>query len=66
AFHNALYGRTPEQRRRLRERVLAVTLDDLRAVGSRYLVAERASTAVVAPIAKAADVEALGLAIERL
>lgn len=65
AFHNALYGRTPEQRRRLRERLLAVSLADLQQAGARYLTGE-AVTAVIAPAARAADVEALGLAIERL
>lgn len=66
AFHNALYGRTPEQRKRTRERLLAVTLDDLKRVGTKYLVADKASTAVIAPLGKAAEVEALGLAIQRL
>lgn len=65
AYHNGLYGRTPAQRRRMRERLLAVSLADLRTVGERYL-GSGAVTAVVAPTARAADVEALGLAIERL
>jgi hypothetical protein len=47
AFFGTLHGRTPEQRRRFRSRVLAVTLDDLRRVGATWLVAERASTAVL-------------------
>jgi Zn-dependent M16 (insulinase) family peptidase len=47
AFHNALYGRTPAQRRAFRERVLAVTLDDLRRVGERYLKPEQASIAII-------------------
>lgn len=65
AYHNALYGRTLEQRRRLRERLLAASLQDLQTVGERYLT-KKAITAVVAPAARAADVEALGLAVERL
>ncbi|MDQ8036377.1 MAG: insulinase family protein [Pedobacter sp.] len=65
AFHNGLYGRTPEQRRRLRERLLGASLQDLQRVGERYLTGS-AVTAVVAPTARAADVEALGLAIEKL
>ncbi len=47
AFYGILHGRTPEQRRRFREKVLAVTLDDLRRVGEAWLDAEKASTAVV-------------------
>jgi Zn-dependent M16 (insulinase) family peptidase len=66
AYHNALYGRTPEQRRRFRERILAVTLNDLQRAGESYLVGDKAVTAVVAPTARAADVEALGLAVEKL
>ncbi len=47
AFHNELYGRTPEQRQRYRERVLKVTVDDLKRVGEKYLKPEQASIAVV-------------------
>jgi Zn-dependent M16 (insulinase) family peptidase len=65
AYHNALYGRTPEQRRRTRERILAATLDDLRRVGERYLT-QGATTAVVMPAAKANVAEALGLKLEKL
>lgn len=66
AYHNKLYGRTPEQRRRMRERLLAVSLTDLQQVGERYLTGSNAVTAIVAPAAKAAEVEALGLAVEKL
>jgi len=47
AFFGVLHGRTPEQRRRFRSRVLAVTLDDLQRVGETWLVADRAGTAVL-------------------
>lgn len=47
AFHNELFGRTPEYRRRFRQRVLAVTVDDLRRVAETYLQPERASIAVI-------------------
>lgn len=46
-FHNALFGRTPEQQRRFRQRVLAVTLEDLLRVARTYLQPERASIAVI-------------------
>ncbi|HET8729678.1 MAG TPA: insulinase family protein [Moraxellaceae bacterium] len=65
AYHNQLYGRTPEQRRRTRERILAVTLDDLRRVGERYLTTQ-AVTAVVMPASRASAAEALGLRVEKL
>ncbi|WP_111495847.1 insulinase family protein [Marinobacter bohaiensis] len=47
AFQNRLFGRTPEQQNRFRERVLAVTLDDLKRVAGEWLVPEKASTAVI-------------------
>ncbi|MEH6627758.1 MAG: insulinase family protein [Motiliproteus sp.] len=46
-FHNALYGRTTEQRRGLRERILSVTREDLVRVRETYLVPERANMAVI-------------------
>ena len=47
AFHNALFGRTPDQRQRFRERVLKVRLEDLVNAGRTYLVPEKASVAVI-------------------
>lgn len=46
-FHNALFGRTPDQQRRFRQRVLSVTVDDLLRVARRYLLPEHASIAVI-------------------
>ena len=46
-FHNGLYGRTTEQRRVFRERILSVTLDDLVRVRETYLSTDRASLAVI-------------------
>ncbi len=46
-FHNAIFGRTPEQQRRFRARILAVTLADLKRVAQTYLKPELASIAVV-------------------
>ncbi|MFO1433573.1 MAG: insulinase family protein [Candidatus Competibacteraceae bacterium] len=47
AFFGQLFGRTPEQRRAFRQRIVKVTLDDLKRVAAIYLVPERASLAVV-------------------
>lgn len=66
AYHNGLYGRTLAQRRGMRERLLAVTLPDLLRVGEQYLGGKNGVTAVVAPAAKSAELEALGLALEKL
>lgn len=66
AFHNRLFGRSPEQQARFRERVLAVTLDDLKRVADRWLVPENASTAVITSHDNRKDAEGLGLAIEEL
>jgi Zn-dependent M16 (insulinase) family peptidase len=46
-FHNNLFGRTAEQQRRLRARILSTTLDDLKRVAQTYLKPELASIAVV-------------------
>lgn len=47
AFFGALFGRTPEQRRQFRQRVLAVTIADLQRVAQTYLQRERANCAVI-------------------
>ncbi|MBW7470284.1 insulinase family protein [Marinobacter sp. M216] len=66
AFHNKLFGRSPEQRARFRERVLAVTLDDLKRVASTWLMPENASIAVVTSPENRKVAEELGLAIEEM
>jgi Zn-dependent M16 (insulinase) family peptidase len=47
AFMNQLHGRTPEQRREFRQRVLQVTISDLQRVATKYLQAENANIAVL-------------------
>ncbi|ARN76212.1 insulinase family protein [Oceanicoccus sagamiensis] len=47
SFHNNLFGRSHAQRSGFRQRVLEVSLDDLKRVTSRYLTPESASLAVV-------------------
>lgn len=66
AFHNALYGRTPEQRRRLRKSLLDVTVADLQRVAAQYLLPERMTRAVVAPYGDAEKLEGMGFTLERL
>jgi Zn-dependent M16 (insulinase) family peptidase len=66
AFQNRLFGRTAEQQARFRERVLAVTLDELKRVARTWLKPETASTAVVTSPDQRSVVEGLGLAIEEL
>jgi Zn-dependent M16 (insulinase) family peptidase len=46
-FHNRLFGRSHDTREMFRQRILAVSLDDLRRVVETYLRPELASTAVV-------------------
>ncbi|RLQ23219.1 peptidase M16 [Seongchinamella sediminis] len=46
-FHNRLFGRTHAQREEFRQRILEVSLADLRRVAETYLRPELASTAVV-------------------
>jgi len=66
AFYSALFGRTPEYRRRLRERVLAVGLADLQRAGERYLVPQRANTAVITNAALLSERGDLGLQVRKL
>ncbi|TGN42003.1 peptidase M16 [Marinobacter confluentis] len=66
AFHNHLFGRTPEQRSRFRERVLAVTIDDMKRVAGTWLTPDRASTAVITSHENRERVEKLGLEIQEV
>ncbi|MCF6236056.1 MAG: insulinase family protein [Gammaproteobacteria bacterium] len=66
AFHNELHGRTPEQRRRFRQRVLETTLDDLKRVTRTYLKPEKASVAVISNATTAEQNAHLGLKVIKL
>jgi hypothetical protein len=67
AYFGTLHGRTPEQRRRFRSRVLAVTIEDVQRVGKTWLSPERASTAVLSDRRTLEGVaEGLGLRVETL
>ncbi len=69
-FHNRLFGRTHAMREAFRQRILAVTLDDLKRVTGTYLKPEKASTAVITGAgqpALVADLEnELGLVVREL
>ena len=47
AYHSELFGRSAEQRRAFRAKILTVTIADLQRVASTYLQPEQASIAVV-------------------
>lgn len=47
AFHNDLFGRSHEERKAFRQRVLHVSLEDLKRVTATYLKPEQASSAVI-------------------
>jgi presequence protease len=66
AFHNHLFGRTPEQRSRFRERILAVTLDDMKRVARTWLTPDRASTAVITSHDNRELARKLGLELQEL
>ncbi|MDH5611793.1 MAG: insulinase family protein [Gammaproteobacteria bacterium] len=65
-FHNNLHGRTREKLQAARQRVLAVTLDDLKRVTETYLQTDRASTAVITSSATREQVGDLGLEVINL
>lgn len=66
AFHNELHGRTREKLQAHRQRVLAVTLEDLRRITEKYLRPELASTAVITSAATMKHVGDLGLNVIEL
>lgn len=66
AFYNALYGRTPEQRRHFRQRVLKVQLGDLQRVAATYMKPEQAGVAVITQAANQARCAELGMEILKL
>ena len=57
AFFGTLFGRTPERRRAYRQRVLEVTLDDLRRVATTWLRPEQAHCAVLSDARTLAEQE---------
>jgi len=66
AYYAERNGRTPEQRRRFRQRVLKVTLDDLRRVVRDYLKPELANTAVISDPGKKDAIMSMGLTEEHV
>lgn len=66
ACYAYLHQRTPAFRKQLRERLLNVTLDDLKRVAQQYLVEQQPSRAVVAPVAKREALEQLGFVIQQV
>ncbi len=62
-FQAELFERTAEKRRAFRQRILKVSLDDLKRVGAAYLTEESASTGVLTSEKRAgeSEVAALGL-----
>ncbi len=66
AFYAERHGRTPEQRRRFRSRLLKVTLDDLRRITREYLVADKIHTAVITDPGKSETIKQLGLQEEQV
>jgi Zn-dependent M16 (insulinase) family peptidase len=61
SFYATLHGRTPEQRRRFRARILEVREGDLKRVAETYLKPELASTAVISDPTTLAKQEGLTL-----
>jgi len=66
AFHNELHGRTREKLQLFRQRVLEVSIDDLKRVTDTYLKSGEASIAVITSAATYEDVGDLGLDVIHL
>ncbi|MDT8428612.1 MAG: insulinase family protein [Pseudomonadales bacterium] len=65
-FYNRVFGHSREQRIAFRERVLAVTAEDLQRVAADYLQAKHASTGVISSTGNAKTAETLGLTMQSL
>ena len=66
ACYALLHKRTPAFRQMLRERLLNVTLDDLKRVAVTYLVEQTPTKSVVAPVAKREALVELGFDIKQV
>ncbi|MBF7687679.1 insulinase family protein [Acinetobacter rathckeae] len=66
AFYAQCHDRTPEFRQKMRQNLLAVTLDDVKRVAVQYLQNGVATRGVVAPFAKREELEQLGFDIQQL
>lgn len=66
ACYALLHGRTPAFRKTLRERLLNVTLDDLKRVAQQYLIEQQPMKSVVAPFAKRDVLQQLGFEIKQV
>ncbi|SPL69036.1 insulinase family protein [Acinetobacter stercoris] len=66
ACYALLHGRTPAFRKLMRERILNVTLDDLKRVTEVYLLNQKPVKAVVAPFAKKDALLELGFEIKQV
>ncbi|WP_111859641.1 insulinase family protein [Acinetobacter sp. CFCC 10889] len=66
ACYALLHGRTPAFRRQMRERLLKVSLEDLKRVAQTYLIGQKPTRAVVAPFAKKEALEQLGFEIKKV
>ena len=64
ACYALLHGRTPAFRKMLRKRLLQVTLEDLQRVTQQYLVEQKPTRAVVAPMTKREALEQLNFEIK--
>lgn len=65
-YQSELFGRTKTQRAEFRQRVLKVTLDDLKRVADTYLRPELASIGVVTSAGQRGVLEKLGVTIKEL
>ncbi|MBX2881403.1 MAG: insulinase family protein [Granulosicoccus sp.] len=63
-FKSELFHRTAERRRTYRQRILEVSLDDLKRVGETYLKSENASTGVLTNASNASSAEVVNLQLD--
>ena len=66
AFYNRVFGRSIDQRMTFRERVLATTFDELKAVAERYFVGVTPSVAVITSANAAQTLKIEGLEVIKI
>jgi Zn-dependent M16 (insulinase) family peptidase len=65
-YFSTLHERTPEQRRRFRQKILQISLEDLQRVAQQYLESSRASVAVISNTQHGKELSGLELKVRSL
>jgi Zn-dependent M16 (insulinase) family peptidase len=65
AFYNELFGRDREQRARFRQRILQVSVEELKAVTNKYLANQEPSLGIITSRSRSSELEALNMNVQQ-